>query len=272
MRRLLLALLLLTLSITAELQAAVYDCFLFLNEYEILDIRLHELAPVVDKFVIVEAVETFRGSPKPLNFQQHASRYAEFADKIIYVVVEQLKTNNPWERESFQRNQILRGLKGCDKRDVVMISDVDEIIERKGVHQIRAAVEGGRPYVGVTHRYHSNFLNSVPGGPWRGTVAAACANVHKSTPQGLRGAKDNVPSVANGWHFTWQGGLESDLYKMSAYSHSEHDTPQGREAMKRNDEERRVTCPLIPVDDSFPFYVRENQEYFESIGFLRKPG
>ena len=46
----------------------VYDCFLFFNELELLEVRLNEMASFVDKFVIVEASETFRGAPKPFIF------------------------------------------------------------------------------------------------------------------------------------------------------------------------------------------------------------
>ena len=34
----------------------IFDCFSFFNELDILEIRLNVLAPVVDKFVLVEAV------------------------------------------------------------------------------------------------------------------------------------------------------------------------------------------------------------------------
>ena len=46
----------------------VYDCFQFFNELDILKIRLNVLSPVVDKFVISEATETFSGLPKPLYY------------------------------------------------------------------------------------------------------------------------------------------------------------------------------------------------------------
>jgi hypothetical protein len=36
----------------------IYDCFTFFNELELLELRLHELAGVVDKFVLVEATQT----------------------------------------------------------------------------------------------------------------------------------------------------------------------------------------------------------------------
>ncbi len=44
----------------------IYDCFQFFNELDILKIRLHVLGPVVDRFVISEATETFSVLKKPL--------------------------------------------------------------------------------------------------------------------------------------------------------------------------------------------------------------
>ena len=66
----------------------VYDCFQFFNELDILKIRLHVLNPVVDRFVISEATETFSGLKKPLYYEENKELFAEFADKIIHVVVE----------------------------------------------------------------------------------------------------------------------------------------------------------------------------------------
>ena len=37
----------------------VVDCFPFLNELDLLELRLHELSPLVDKFVLSEATLTF---------------------------------------------------------------------------------------------------------------------------------------------------------------------------------------------------------------------
>lgn len=49
----------------------------------LLDIRLHTLADVVDRFVIVEATHSFTGIPRELHFD--ITKFAKFRDKIIYV-------------------------------------------------------------------------------------------------------------------------------------------------------------------------------------------
>ena len=82
--------------------------------------RLNEMYDHVDKFVIVEATETFRGKPKPLFFAENRHLFEKFADKIIHIVVtERITTDNPWKRERFQRKQIMQGLKKCHKNDLL---------------------------------------------------------------------------------------------------------------------------------------------------------
>ena len=57
----------------------IYDCFTAFNELELLEIRLHELSPVVDRFVLVEATRTHSNLPKPLYFRDNWSRFAAVA-------------------------------------------------------------------------------------------------------------------------------------------------------------------------------------------------
>ena len=106
----------------------IYDCFTYFNEELLLELRLNYLDEIVDKFVIVEANKTFSGNPKKQNFD--INKFEKFKDKIIYVFLEDLpETDNPWVRESFQRNYIQEVLKKENAKDddIVIVSDVDEI-------------------------------------------------------------------------------------------------------------------------------------------------
>ena len=53
--------------------AQIYDCFLFYNELELLNIRLYELYDHVDKFVLVESEETFRQAQTTLLSRKQTS-------------------------------------------------------------------------------------------------------------------------------------------------------------------------------------------------------
>jgi beta-1,4-mannosyl-glycoprotein beta-1,4-N-acetylglucosaminyltransferase len=65
----------------------IFDCFIFFNEFELLEIRLNELNDVVDKFVLVEATKTHQGKDKPLYFEENKKRFSDFSNKMIHIAV-----------------------------------------------------------------------------------------------------------------------------------------------------------------------------------------
>lgn len=65
----------------------IYDCFLFCNELDVLEIRLNELNDVVDRLVLVESAHTFTKLPKPLFFEQNKLRFEKLLPKIEHVIV-----------------------------------------------------------------------------------------------------------------------------------------------------------------------------------------
>ena len=129
-------------------RSRVYDCFSFYNEMDLLEIRMNVLKDVVDYHVIAESPLTFRGQDKELFFEKNKARYAEFADKIIHVVVENYenpgkyhpkkvaKDNDVWIREGGQRNGTMRGLERADPMDWVLVQDMDEIPRPEIVRRI----------------------------------------------------------------------------------------------------------------------------------------
>ena len=114
----------------------VYDCFQFFNELDILKLRLHIMNPVVDRFVISEATETFSGNPKPLYYEENKEMFAEFADKIIHVVVDDTPPGYTHDRDTFQKNAVGRGLKDCTEEDIIIFSDLDEIPNPEKIKEI----------------------------------------------------------------------------------------------------------------------------------------
>jgi beta-1,4-mannosyl-glycoprotein beta-1,4-N-acetylglucosaminyltransferase len=104
----------------------IYDCFSYLDEDLLLNIRLNILNKYVDYFVIIEGNKTWQNNPKKFNF--NIQRFSQFRDKIIYIQVKDLPDGiDPFKRENFQRNSILKGLFEADDNDLIIISDLDEI-------------------------------------------------------------------------------------------------------------------------------------------------
>lgn len=280
----------------------IYDGFLFFNELDLLELRLHELAAVVDRFVIVEATRTFTNKPKPLYFQENRKAFDRFGDKIIYVVVDDLPAyQGPWGFEDYQRNSLARGLAGCRPDDIVMLSDVDEIPRSESV---RAAAESMRfstgamaaawhralknraviwtfrnwfkkrhPFVTVfEHRCYGYFLNCAWGDS---TLMHGTRMTHYrdlSCARDLRRWKGKVMPDA-GWHFSYMGGVERIQAKIEAYSHQEFNIPDyaSSESLTAALEAgKNFIAPnrplrIVPIDDSYPVYLRENLARFSHL-------
>lgn len=259
------------------LYGKIYDCFIFFNELELLDVRLHELYDEVDYFVLVESVETFRGKSKPLYYDTNKAHFEKFSDKIIHVIVkDRIQITNPWIREEFQRNQIMQGLVDCDKNDIIMISDVDEIIRSNAISPIIKAVkkENGLPVVcqQTPYRFFLNTWESALN--WAGTCALTYHELKKTSPHMLRLNRNNggpifyYPVISNsGWHFISLGGLERYILKTESISHSEFDLPMNKTGFYMS-QYLNENCLTVPIDGSFPKYIRDHLDFFIENGFV----
>lgn len=251
----------------------VYDCFLFFNEFDLLKIRLREMAEHVDKFVIVEAAETFRGDPKPLYFAENAQLFDEYKGKIIHVAVKgHFEAKKPFHRERYQRNQILRGLKDCRANDIIIVSDVDEIVRQKELPKIIDVLSSKKAKRVVCYqKMYMYYLNRYQS-PWPGTAATTfneLKTTYKSCPTFIRKKRlKKSPFILQdaGWHFSYMGGEAQMLKKIAAFSHSEVDTPEGRAYFL---EQLKAELPFEEIDDTFPLYVQEHKDELLNKGFIR---
>ena len=252
----------------AILTAEVYDCFNYLNEWEVLEIRFHELDEEVDYFVLVEATETFQGNLKPLHFKEVEDRFSKFAHKIRHVVIEDhYETDSFWARESYQRNQIMRGLQDCKPDDIILLSDCDEIPRATSVREAIARISSGETLVGFIGPMYRFFLN-YRDNDWLGTQAVTFATIEAETPQGIRQKRGLGYLLFDaGWHFSGMGGYERFMEKICSFSHSEESCGRPTE----DDWNRWVEGWLRdvePVDDTYPLYVQQNLPFFIERGLV----
>jgi beta-1,4-mannosyl-glycoprotein beta-1,4-N-acetylglucosaminyltransferase len=236
-----------------------------------LEIRFNELNDCVDKFVIVESVETFTGHPKPMYFDKNKERFQQFWDKIVYVpLFERQNTPSAWDREQYQRNQILRGLQSCDETDLIMISDVDEIPRKSSIRGIAQKVKEKALPVVCEQNLYRFFLNyyDYKISPWLGTLATYYTTLKSKSPHQLRLERINFSTIRNsGWHFSSLGGLEKWIEKIESFSHTEVNLPE-----HKNTQYIRSylfqNCKLVPLDETFPEFVKCNLDHFKDIGLI----
>lgn len=264
--------------LSADGSPKIYDCSPFFNELEILEIKLNELYDSVDYFVICECTETFTGKPKPLYFDLNKQKFSQFLDKIIHVIVtEHIETNDPWVREAFQKNQVMRGLTNCHDEDIIIIGDLDEIVSGAKLPEvIDYLIRNRLRFVTCGQTMYSYYLNrqghiGYENDLWLGSVVTRYADVKSVSPYTVRNSyrsRENL--IPAGWHFTWMGGVDRVRSKLDSFSHSELNTEEFRSLARI--QHHSDVLPLVEIDASYPQFIRDNIPYFTEIGFIDLSG
>lgn len=203
----------------------IYDCFIFYNELDLLELRFELLDPHVDYFVLVESKKTFVGKDKPLYFKENKDRYAKWAHKIIHYVNDCDYSEEEWTyakespntggiihwcEEFLQRESIKKAIAHINDTDVVYVSDVDEIWKP---HKV-----GG--FSKLKQLMYTYYLNNRTDEDWSKAFVGLYKDIKDESLNHLRGK--NGPTTENaGWHFTNIGNAEFIKNKLENYGHQE---------------------------------------------------
>jgi beta-1,4-mannosyl-glycoprotein beta-1,4-N-acetylglucosaminyltransferase len=241
----------------------IYDCFTYFDEKEILKIRLNEMNDVVDFFVIVEAAKTFTGISKPFYLDDCDEWVHEFYPKIIRLQITFPDSlESAWDREAFQRNALSDYFKSVDENDIVIISDVDEIINPSVVATLH---EYDMPVQLDNSQYFWCFNWKVPDHCNEGArpVAVRVKDLKFRTPQQLREANLNrIPKA--GWHFSYFSSLEMIIKKIESFSHTEYNSDEYKSIENilyriNNgiDPFDRFPLKYYDIDETYPRFVQQ---------------
>ena len=241
------------------------DCFLFFQELDLLEIRLRYLYDVVDHFVIIEAGQAFSGRAKPFFFEQHAARFAPFADKIVYFkldefhrsfgsVIDTLRAKRDpvsrklldimqadshvdrnelhWVLEEYHRECLFYPLSRiAEPDDLILFSDLDEIPSR-------SAITIAESFVCAEFDY---FVNWLKFDGWLGPSASLWQDVQAGSLNGLRQRVRSTDDAAGtrriehgGAHFTSCGGLAAVERKVESWGHQEFNTTLVKSRLRTN--------------------------------------
>ena len=231
----------------------LFDVFLFLNEFDLLELRLKTLNHIVDYFVITEVNETFSGVSKPFIFEKNRKRFKKFDQKIIYNPITKKELleleKKTWSdyvcdlnksiyykhkgkpakylkkslrREISHRDAAILGFfKLAANDDLILLSDLDEIPNPKAISLAKNKNLECPHYFKMD--WYLYWINNKVSFPWFGTVLFKFSNLKGSSLDNLRFAsfKEDIvpgPIISNGgWHFSYLGGYSSIIYKLKAH-------------------------------------------------------
>jgi hypothetical protein len=260
----------------------VYDCFQFFNEFDALEIRLEELYPIVDKFVLCESTLTHNGKPKELRFQNNKDRYAKYLDKINYVIYDKFPEKiEYWTLENDQRRYMINGvdMNTLKDDDIIMVSDVDEIPKRSYLKRLINNFNYDQT-VTICHKLYYGKITYQVIEPamhqnWGGAVVIP-GKFFKSVPdmQYHRNLKDNWTRFTNtgSWHFSYMGTAQDIIDKVASYVHNEWDRKEVLDNIADN--VNNIKDPLgrpefllkkVQIDDSYPEAIKNNLVKFKDL-------
>tara|TARA_B100000809_G_C14988922_1_gene477267 strand:- start:15 stop:893 length:879 start_codon:yes stop_codon:yes gene_type:complete len=284
----------------------IYDCFCFFNELDILELRLNILDPYVDYFVLSEASVTHTGTSKPYYFEENNERFKKFLHKIIHLKITDTPDdfvklniiNNPktfdeielnkiytfihtqtkrfdiytqqdYGRDFFQKECIRRGLYNCSDDDIIIFSDADEIPNPSILKNI-IDLDLNKFYTFKQnfYTYYINVSNEAES-PWFGSKMGTYKNLKDFSYNELRAA-ENMPLENGGWHFSFMGGRDQVIKKLTSYSASDMVNSNVLDAVDYNinndiDPFFRSRLKPVTLDESFPEYILKNKEKYRHL-------
>lgn len=212
---------------------------MFYNEFDLLNYRLNILYDIVDYFVIVEATLTHSGKPKRLFFEESKESFSKFSDKIVHVIVTNLRENvdtttntEAFQNEHLHRNSIDIGIKMIEERlaskdpqqklgdtDLIIISDADEIPDPATLQSFKKSQRKNIFFSLQQKLYYYNLKNTVK--VWWGASKIVGYNVYVKSCGRLPQLIRSFPSIQvrrGGWHLSYFGDGEFIRTKLKSFA------------------------------------------------------
>ncbi|KAJ0166786.1 hypothetical protein CTA2_5903 [Colletotrichum tanaceti] len=257
----------------------VFDLLLINTEVEMLELRMGQMAPYVDYFVIIESDKTFTDHQKPLYVRENWGLFKPWHDKMILrtMDLEALKDGSAWDREAKSRNAMyeqviptLVGEQAAAIDDVLIVSDVDEIPMPEILRALRNC--NIPPRVTIHSKMYYYSYQWLARNDWAHPQATVYRGVDTVLPDDLRGNANDHHFVHGGWHCSYCFSTVKEMaQKIDSFSHAELNKPEFKDPDWVVDVARRgldifgrgdSNFDRIETNHDVPDYVKRNPEKF----------
>ena len=249
----------------------IYSTSMFMNELELLDLKIKEESPHVDKIFIVESELTFTGNPKSVAFPK--GKYDSYGN-VEHVLLDKTMFDNDtdaWVRQERQRNAITDLVSYSDD-DVWIVMDLDEIIPGEYIPiLVEETRKRGALRMGMQLYYYyinTQFTSDVE---WHPIMTTGVA-VREHTLDYLRDCVFFGHRVGNcGKHFSYLSNPEGISLKLKSFAHTELGGPEFTdvERIKNHMDQLSDICgrgkklEVVEIDSSYPKTILNNLAEWE---------
>lgn len=211
----------------------IVDVFMFDEEFDMLECRLHELEGAVDRFIAIEADTTFSGKRKKYHLSEHIEAYEGVPLTVVQAEIDDPQpaevpyrpwitpeTAHCWVRENRQRNAAKKILAHLSPETWVIYGDLDEIPRRDVLlgYVYENKINNPMTFEQRMHIYSTNLVHPTP---WAGSVIGKIADLGTDVAA-VRDVKNGFEKIPNGgWHLSWFGSAKSRERKLTHFSHQE---------------------------------------------------
>lgn len=244
----------------------IVDTFMFNNEFDMLDIRLAVTEHYVDRWIVLEGSQTWSGHKKPYHLSDYMHRYRHYQDRLSVIRLDIPEQYLNWQCENHSRASLQQGIDLLDDQDIIMHSDLDEILNPEKIKDIIQLMDQHQqPVACVLDMYVYKFDQKI-NRAWNGNMVAR-KHMFDNPQQLYKGnnvkRKDRSHSVqfphTAGWHWTWIGDDERIRTKVTSCIESQHRDPeQVLEAFKQLDTASAINhkCESHSVAVTYPDSVQ----------------
>jgi beta-1,4-mannosyl-glycoprotein beta-1,4-N-acetylglucosaminyltransferase len=238
--------------------------------------------------VLVEANTTYTSRPKPFYFDENKSRYSKWLDKIIHIKVEDMPQHpDAWVNDVFQRNQIARGIVDANDNDLIIVSDLDEIVRPAAVDYMRNSTQALFALRMTISNFKFNYIKENPDRYNIWAMAGRRSLFNEIEPDAFRQLRFQFMSAPyqyqqgdcevvehGGWHFGYMGDKEWLLDKAQSFAHTEVnnskflaqiDPEASIEQGTSWDRSGNDKYVIVELDSYFPKTILDNKEKYQKF-------
>lgn len=235
------------------------------------------MKPLDAAHIVIESDYTHAGDKKELTLLPDVMKNLT---SFWYFAFEDMPNNgDTWANEKAQRDIAKDHLIDGDVNDddIILITDLDEVVNPDCIKYFLPSMG----CASLRMDKFSYYLNVLEGRQtWNVGRICTWEYLKDKTLSEVRNspAPYDIPNA--GWHWSFLGGVDKIIDKLFAYAHTESLTPftTDPENLKRkleNNQSLWTERPddlweLLPIDERFPEYIRNNEQYLTDMGLIKK--